>query len=228
MSLMRSQQEGSGLVRIDSNKVIGEATEYDKKRSVERKQVKSWLKSVSAFANSFGGTLIWGITNDDEVVGLENAESDAEFISEIIKTKIDSIPKVNLRFHVEDGKKLILLDVYAGKETPYYYVGEGNMTAYIRLGNESVPADNITLKRLVLQGTNRSYDSLVSNYKFKNMAFTKIRSVCKRNTGKDFEDNDYESWGIIDEEGNLTNAGALLADESPIRHSRVFVRDGMG
>lgn len=28
--------------------------------------------------------------------------------------------------------------------------------------------------------------------------------------------------GIIDEEGNLTNAGALLADESPIRHSRVF------
>ena len=96
------------------------------------------------------------------------------------------------------------------------------MTAYIRLGNESVPADNITLKRLVLQGTNRSYDSLVSNYKFKNMAFTKLRSVCKRNTGKDFEDNDYESWGIIDEEGNLTNAGALLADESPIRHSRVF------
>ncbi len=189
---------------------------------MERKQVKSWLKSVSAFANSFGGTLIWGITNDDEVVGLENAESDAEFISEIIKTKIDSIPKVNLRFHMEDDKKLLLLDVYAGKETPYYYVGEGNMTAYIRLGNESVPADNITLKRLVLQGTNRSYDSLVSNYKFKNMAFTKLRSVCKRNTGKDFEDNDYESWGIIDEEGNLTNAGALLADESPIRHSRVF------
>ena len=209
-------------MQIDPKELIGEATEYDKKRSVERKQVKSWLKSVSAFANSFGGTLIWGITNDDEVVGLENAESDAEFISETIKTRIDSIPKVNLRFHMEDDKKLLLLDVYAGKETPYYYVGEGNMTAYIRLGNESVPADNITLKRLVLQGTNRSYDSLVSNYKFKNMAFTKLRSVCKRNTGKDFEDNDYESWGIIDEERNLTNTGALLADESPIRHSRVF------
>ena len=54
-------------MRIDPNKVIGEATEYDKKRNVER-------------------------------------------------TKIDSIPKVNLRFHMEDNKKLILLDVYAGKE----------------------------------------------------------------------------------------------------------------
>lgn len=219
---MCSHWEGSGLMQIDPKKLIGEATEYDKKRSVERKQVKSWLKSVSAFANSFGGTLIWGITNDDEVVGLEDAESDAEFISETIKMKIDSIPKVNLRFHMEDDKKLILLDVYAGKETPYYYVGEGNRTAYIRLGNESVPADNITLKRLVLQGTNCSYDSLVSNYKFENMAFTKLRSVCKHNTGKNFEDSDYESWGIVDEEGNLTNAGALLADESPIRHSRVF------
>lgn len=48
----------------------------------------------------------------------------------------------------EINKKLILPDVYAGKETPYYYVGEGNMTVYICLGNESVPADNITLKRL--------------------------------------------------------------------------------
>lgn len=209
-------------MQIDLKKLIGEATEYDKKRSVERKKVKDWLKSVSAFANSFGGTLIWGIANDDEIVGLENAESDAEFISETIKVKIDSIPKVNLRFYMEDDKKLILLDVYAGKETPYYYVGEGNHTAYIRLGNESVPADNITLKRLVLQGANRSYDSLISEYNFENMAFTKLRSVYKYNTGKNFENNDYESWGILDEKGNLTNAGALLADESPIRHSRVF------
>ena len=112
--------------------------------------------------------------------------------------------------------------MYAGKETPYYYVGEGNRTAYIRLGIESVPADNITLKRLVLQGTNRSYDSLISEHNFENMAFTKLRSVYKYNTGKNFENSDYESWGILDEKGNLTNAGALLADESPIRHSRVF------
>ena len=27
---------------------------------------------------------------------------------------------------------------------------------------------------------------------------------------------------LIDEKGNLTNAGALLADESPVRHSRLF------
>ena len=71
-------------MRINPTKLIGEATEYDKQRSVERKKIKDCLKSVSAFANSFGGTLIWGITNDNEVVGLDDAESDAEFISETI------------------------------------------------------------------------------------------------------------------------------------------------
>ena len=44
--------------------LLGEATEYDKKQAVEHKKVKSWLKSVSAFANTSGGTLIFGVTND--------------------------------------------------------------------------------------------------------------------------------------------------------------------
>ena len=54
------------------------------------------------------------------------------------------------------------------------------------------------------------------------MSFSKVRSVYKQRTGIDFEDSDYASWGIIDEHGELTNAGALLADESPIKHSRIF------
>ena len=34
---------------------IGEATAYDKKLMLERKDPTSWLKSVSAFANTQGG-----------------------------------------------------------------------------------------------------------------------------------------------------------------------------
>ena len=54
------------------------------------------------------------------------------------------------------------------------------------------------------------------------MAFTKLKSVFYQQTGHTFEESDYESFGLIDEKGNLTNAGALLADESPIKHSRLF------
>ena len=91
-----------------------------------------------------------------------------------------------------------------------------------RIGNESVPATPSQLRELVLRGSGESYDSLKSRYDFNNMSFTKLKSVYKQRTGNTFEDTDYESFGLIDEKGNLTNAGALLADESPVRHSRLF------
>ena len=92
----------------------------------------------------------------------------------------------------------------------------------MRIGNESVPAAPSQLRELVLRGSGESYDSLKSRYDFSNMSFTKLKSVYKQRTGNTFEDTDYESFGLIDEKGNLTNAGALLADESPVRHSRLF------
>ncbi|MBE6099304.1 MAG: winged helix-turn-helix transcriptional regulator [Anaerovibrio sp.] len=202
--------------------LIGEATEYDKKQVLEVKRPKSWLKSISAFANSFGGKLIFGIDDGDEIVGLQDAKKDAEIISETIKTRMNPIPKFKLDFEVIDGKELIVVEVMTGDETPYYYSGEGQLIAFVRIGNESVSANPTQLRELVIRGSGQSYDSLPSRYKFEDMAFTKLRSVYKQKTGKSFENTDYESFGIIDNNGKLTNAGALLADESPIGHSRVF------
>ena len=41
--------------------LIAEATECDFKAALETKKPKSWLKSVSAFANGIGGSLIFGV-----------------------------------------------------------------------------------------------------------------------------------------------------------------------
>ena len=79
-------------MELDIKSLIGEATAYDKKQMLEVKRPKSWLKSVSAFANGEGGALIFGISDDDCIVGLANAERDAEKISEEIKTKLDPVP----------------------------------------------------------------------------------------------------------------------------------------
>lgn len=101
--------------------LIGETTEYDKKQMLEERKPKSWLKSVSAFANGEGGALIFGITDDGEVVGLKDAQHDSEVISEQIKTKMDPVPDVNLKINqTEDGKTLVLLFVVKGDETPYF------------------------------------------------------------------------------------------------------------
>lgn len=117
--------------------LLGEATEYDKKQAVERRKVKSWLKSVSAFANTAGGVLIFGITDDEELIGLEDIRSDSEFVSQKIKERISPFPEVVMKLHkTEDGKGLLLLYVPAGDETPYYYTGDGVTEAYIRIGKQ--------------------------------------------------------------------------------------------
>ena len=137
---------------LDIKSLIGEATAYDKKQMLEIKRPKSWLKSVSAFANGEGGTLIFGISDDDQVLGLVDAEGDAEKISEEIKSKLDPVPAIRLELKETDDKKLVLLHVYPGQETPYYYIGDKQRLAFVRVGNESVVADRIQLKSLVLKG----------------------------------------------------------------------------
>lgn len=208
---------------MDIKNLIGEATEYDKKLFLEERKPKSWCKSVSAFANTFGGSLILGISNEDEIVGLVNPSSDAEKISEIVKNRLNPIPEFKLRFHkTEDEKVLIILDIFKGEETPYYYSADGDLEAYVRVGNESVKATSTELKRLVLRGKNTSYDSQNSTYKIEDFAYTQLRARYKKWTGNSFEEKDLVSFGIVNEDGCLTNAGVLLVDDSPIRWSRLF------
>lgn len=44
--------------QIHNNTLIAECSSYDFKEMLERKKVKSWLKSVSAFANTDGGSFV--------------------------------------------------------------------------------------------------------------------------------------------------------------------------
>ena len=201
---------------------IGEATEYDKKEMLEERRPRSWLKSVSAFANGIGGALIFGVSDEEILVGLTDARAVSEKISETIKTKMDPIPQVIMENHVEDEKEFVILRVLPGQETPYYYIADGNRVAYVRVGNESIPADATALKRLVLRGTNMTYDSVVSSYMLGDFSFTQLRSVYRMRTGTELSDSDFISFELADESGKLTNAGALLADDSPMRHSRLF------
>ncbi len=201
---------------------IAETTECDFKVALEVKKPKSWLKSISAFANGIGGTLFFGIDNDRNVIGLTDAQADAEAISRLIKERITPYPDFVLTFERNSGKDLLILTVSSGRTTPYYYKADGVMEAYIRIGNESVIAPDYILNQLILKGMNRTYDALTSEYNFKDYAFSKLRERYKTWTGNSMEDKLFDSFEIRRENINLTNTGALLADDSPIRHSRLF------
>ena len=49
------------IMQIHDNIFIAECSSYDFKEMLERKKVKSWLKSVSAFANTDGASLFYGV-----------------------------------------------------------------------------------------------------------------------------------------------------------------------
>ncbi len=56
------------------NNLISECTAYDFKVMLEEKKPKSWLKSVSAFANGLGGSLFFDIDNDGIVKELDDVQ----------------------------------------------------------------------------------------------------------------------------------------------------------
>ena len=210
------------MVKTMIDRLIAEATGCDFKVALETRKPKSWLKSVSAFANGIGGALFFGIDNDRNVVGLSDIQSDAETISRLIKERITPYPDFILAPEREYGKDILVLSVSAGRSTPYYYKADGIMEAYIRIGNESVIAPSYVLNQLILKGMHRTYDELVSEYDFNDYSFSKLRERYKVWTGNSMGEKLFNSFDIRDENGKLTNAGALLADDSPIRHSRLF------
>ena len=114
------------------------------------------------------------------------------------------------------------MKVMKGQETPYYYHGDRSTEAFVRIGNESVTANAAELKRLVLRGKNSSFDSLMTDYDFKDYSFSKLRERYKEWNGTSLPKKGFESFGIVDEKGKLTNAGALLADNCSIRYSRLY------
>ena len=62
-------------MRIHDNILIAECSSYDFNEMLERKKVKPWLKSVSAFANTDGGSLFYGVNDDGEKFGVKGEEA---------------------------------------------------------------------------------------------------------------------------------------------------------
>ena len=203
-------------------KLIAEATECDFKENLEIKKPKSWLKSVSAFANGIGGTLFFGVADETTIVGLDDIQFCAEKISELIKSKISPMPNIILTPYEENGKGYLTLVIKPGRSTPYYYSADGQKQAFIRLGNESVPAPEHILNELILRGTNQTYDAIPTQFAKNDYSFTLLEATYLQRTKLHFESKDYESFGLVTDDNFLTRAGSLLTDQHIVYNSRVF------
>ena len=71
--------------------LIAECTVYDFKVMLEEKKPKSWLRSVSAFANGLGGSFFFGIDNEGIVKRLDDVQHVCETISSRIRDYMDPL-----------------------------------------------------------------------------------------------------------------------------------------
>lgn len=202
--------------------LIAECTSYDFKLMLEEKKPKSWLKSVSAFANGLGGSLFFGIDNDGNIKGIEEVQRICETISSKIRDYMDPLPDVEIIPHKIGNLDVLQAKVNAGHYCPYYYVGDGQRVAFVRVGDESLPATAEQMARLVLKGTNKTFDSLHTDYKVEDYSFIILANTFIKRTNQKWEEKILLSFGLVTSTGNLTNAGALFSDDNPICQSRLY------
>lgn len=187
---------------MNLNDLLLEDSSVDYKEALETKKPRSWLKSVSAFANSFGGHIVFGIRdNPREVCGLDNLQEVISKITELIKARIDPTPRYQLHAFAEDDKICIDLEIQNGPAYPYYYRFEGVRVAYIRNGDQSEEASRQQLSALILKGMNKTFDALPSPYRIGDVSFTLLAATFKNTLKEDFQpDKDLRSTALVTEE----------------------------
>ena len=165
-----------------------EASKADYKEQLEEKKPRSWLKSVSAFANTHGGHLIFGVKNEPRTVaGLADPQAVIGKATELIKARIDPAPRYMVRVVEIEGKVCVDLEVQNGPAYPYYYAADGVRVAYVRHGDQSVEATARELNELILKGMNQTFDALPSPYRVGDVSFTLLAATFKNLRHEEFD-----------------------------------------
>lgn len=202
-----------------------EATKLDYKLSLESEKPKSWLKSVSAFANTQGGHIDFGVTNDTHIaLGLDDPQETTSKISEFISARISPAPRYELTtYPSEDGKKTcVKIIVQNGPNYPYYYAFDGVKEAYVRHGDRSEKATDYELNNLILKGMNKTFDSLPSSFGYGDVSFTLLNATYKQENDDELSmPKDLISMGLLTVDNQVTNAGTLLCDQGYLPQSKI-------
>lgn len=167
----------------------------------------SFLKTISAFANYDGGTIVFGVRDDGTIVGLTDPHKTCLNIENKVNGSISPQPDYSIA--VNDANDTVELTVRSSPYKPYLYHGR----AYRRSDIASLPVDQLELRRLVLAGQNLTFESLPSANQ--DLTFTYLGKLIKGRLGiKEFDSDTLRTLGLLDRNRGYNNAAALLADEN--------------
>lgn len=122
----------------------GEGLHVEFKRKVSSPE--KIAREIIAFANTSGGTIIFGIDDDKSIVGVVSEKEEAEFISVAAHDWCD--PPVNYMlsiFNIEN-RDVICVEIPESKDKPHFLIEGNDRTAFIRVGENSVQASKEMIK----------------------------------------------------------------------------------
>ena len=110
---------------------------------------------------------------------------------------------------VESGTGVITLTVREGSRKPYFYKSK----AYRRNNTSTVEVDTFELTRLILEGQNRTYDSLKADRQ--DLSFDSLEKALKSAAGiRKMSQDILRTLNVYSENDGFNIAGSLLADRN--------------
>ena len=192
----------------------------DENQNVEYKE--SWhdkyLEWICGYANAKGGTLYIGIEDGTKKpVGVKNANTLMEVIPNKIRDTMGVVADVALLR--KGGKDVIRIKVRRST-FPVSYHGD----FHYRSGAVKIRLTGPALTQFLMERSGQEWDcvSCFGGHRASDFTFIALKNRYEKASGSKMAKEDMLSFGLVTETGIMTNTGALLADESPIRHSRVF------
>lgn len=167
----------------------------------------SFLKTVSAFANYDGGTILFGVNDAGDSIGLADPVQVCLDIENRINDSISPVPDYSLVVH--DAAKTVSLAVKPGLATPYLYRAK----AYKRADTATVEVDRTEFTRLVLAGSNLSFEQLSSENQ--DLTFVTLGNAVQRKLGlQNFNEDTLKTLNLLSPTGTYNNAAAILSDKN--------------
>ena len=178
-------------------------------RTLEFKETitNTFLKTVSAFSNYDGGSILFGIDDNGNVKGLPDINQACLDIENKINDSIS--PQPNYTLEVQNNNQTIKLTVKSGIQKPYLYKSK----AYKRNDTATIEVDTLEFSRLILEGKNIRFEELPC--KDQELSFEILYNKLKESVQiETFNRDTLKTLNLYDNVNGYNNAGGLLADRN--------------
>lgn len=174
----------------------------------KRQMTSTFLKTVSAFANYQDGTIVFGVDDDLNVVGVENPLQFAANLTNSINDNLSPVPEYSIE--MDEAAKTVSLHVQKGRFVPYMYKNK----AYRRRNSSTIETDRLELQELILEGRNLSFDSLPASRQ--DLTFSVLEAEAQSALGIERIGPDtLKSLGLL-KDNKYNTAAELLSDENSL------------